>query len=331
MLALVRAILAPKQLAAPNAFAVDAIAIQVMRAFTLACAGNTHRCILGIEVSAAADISAGIRIHEVIGSPHGMSRCIEGVLIDTPMPVGPSDEQRLEHAVGGRVLLFAAPLDVVMQNHTSANKVLAPFEICESGNAGSCLRLQGHEVEMDNTRWVARAEQERALSAMMISACQNLGVNVVISQRVINRHLQERLVKAGVIPLERLSLRHADAVARLTGARPLGAWYHEPKSRRTPEQSVNGGVSFSEWAKALGVCGAISSVHLGGQSFTLIRPPPQEMWAGDGLVLETVVSEDVAAQPVATLVLCAPTVPEMRELSAVVLAATKVRLARTYK
>jgi hypothetical protein len=184
-------------------------------------------------------------------------------------------------------------------------------------------------VKFEKTRWVPRAEQERLLAAVIISACRQLEVGVVISQRVINRHLQEQLVKAGLIPLERVSVRHVDAVARLTGAQPLGTWHQEPESN--PAASERGGAydgraeaCVREWSKSLGVCGAINTIHLGGQRFTLIRPPSPEALARGCVVVEKEVAEKDAPSGVATLVLCAPTEPEMRELDAVVQAATMV-------
>jgi len=333
MLALLHAILAPKKLAAHDAVSVDAIAVQVLQAFLATCPEKKLPCDLGLDITSATNtINAGIRIHKVIGSRHDMSRCIEGVIIDTPMPVGPSYEQRLEYPVGGRVLLFTVPLDVVFESHSGhsfgADTSLSPFEISRNVAASGRLRCKSNSI--DKTRWVPKVEQDEALAAMMVGACQQLGVSVVISQRVISRHLQEQLMKAGVLPLERVSVRHVQAVMRLTGAQPLGTWCHKPKSMFIAEYSSCAGVPLREWAESLGVCGAISSVHLGCQSSTLIRPPSQETWGGCIVASESAESENkVTPQPVATLVLCAPTEPEMRELCTVVQAATRVGMANT--
>ena len=293
MLALLRSVLSPKSLAAPDADAVDTIAVQLLQAFILVCPEENAR----VVDSLSADFASGVRIHKVVGAPHEQSRCVEGVIIDTPVPLGPSDEQQLEYDSGGRVLVFTASLDVELDNRRRV-------------------------VTFEHTVWVPRAEQERRLAATIIGACRRLEIKVVISQRVINRHLQEQLVKAGILPLERVSIRHVDALARLTGAQPLGTWRHE--SDPIPGCNDRAGPCGSEWAKSFGVCGAINTVHLGGQRFTLIRPPSPVTFAESCEVAEKEVAEKHAPRSVATLVLCAPTEPEMKELDAVVKAATMV-------
>lgn len=303
MLALLRSVLSPKILAAPDADAVDIIAVQLLQAFILVCP-KAERA--QVNSSLFADFTSGIRIHKVVGGPHELSRCVEGIIIDTPVPVGPSDEQQLEYTPGGRVLVFIAALDVKLVDERSVGVV---------------------KFEENARRWVPRAEQERRLASTLVGACQQLQIKVVICQRVINRHLQEQLVKAGIVPLERVSVRHIDAVVRLTGARPLGPWYQEPESDPAGERvgcDDSARSCLGEWPKSYGICGAINPVHLGGQRFTLIRPPSPETLARSCVLAEKKMAHEDASRSFATLILCAPTEPEIRELDAVVRGAMAV-------
>lgn len=298
MLALLRAILSPKVLAASDSNAVDGIALQLMQAFIMTC--PTEKTTLDYLL---ADINSGIRIHKVVGAANELSRCVEGIIIDTPVPIGPSDEQQLGYVSGGNVLIFKASLDLELK-HPS-----------------------GHSFKSGGTLRAPRAEHERFLATIVVNACKILEVKVVISQRVINRHIQEQLIKAGVLPLERISGRYIDAVVRLTGAWPLGTWYHllQNFSAVKSTNSKYDELCASAWGKSVGICGAVDTIHLGGKRFTHICPP-EILHTGTG---RSVVKEDLPKRGkprnVATLVLCAPTELEMKDLDAVVQAAIKVK------
>ena len=307
MLALLRAVLSPKALAAPDPDAVDAVAVQLLHAFILACPEETAK---GTGHSFSADLAAGIRIHKVIGAPQEHSRCVEGIIIDTPVPLGPSDEQQLTQSAGGRVLVFAASLDVKLEDE-----------------GVNMQRRRVVKVGSTSSGWVPRVEQERHLAEVILGACRRLRVRIVISQRVINRRLQEQLVKAGILPLERISVRHVAAVVRLTGAQPLGSWRCEPDPQTASGLRgcvENAGTRESEWGGSVGVCGAINTIHVRGQKFTLICPPAPDTLVHRGCVVEKEVAQKCTPRGVATLLLCAPTEPEMRELDAVVQTAKTV-------
>ena len=183
------------------------------------------------------------------------------------------------------------------------------------------------KVGSTSSGWVPRVEQERHLAEVILGACRRLRVRIVISQRVINRRLQEQLVKAGILPLERISVRHVAAVVRLTGAQPLGSWRCEPDPQTASGHRgcvENAGTRESEWGGSVGVCGAINTIHVRGQKFTLICPPAPDTLVHRGCVVEKEVAQKCTPRGVATLLLCAPTEPEMRELDAVVQTAKTV-------
>ena len=58
--------------------------------------------------------------------------------------------------------------------------------------------------------------------AAFASAMQQAEVDIVVSQKVIPRHLQRRLRACGIVAIERLSLRYIRAVACVSGAQVLG-------------------------------------------------------------------------------------------------------------
>jgi hypothetical protein len=112
-----------------------------------------------------------------------------------------------------------------------------------------------------------------------------------------------------------------------------------------PRDGGDAGVGADQWAGAVGACGAVNTIHLGGERFTLIRPPPPPPPPPPPRPLigreapsclspanlkpplsptPNARAEKGCASSVATLVLCAPTEPEMKELNAVVRAATMV-------
>ena len=79
MLALARTVLAPKQLCAPDANTVEYLCVQLVQAFVLSAGPGGD--------PAEDGASAGIRIQEVLGPPPRASTCLDGVLIDTPVPL----------------------------------------------------------------------------------------------------------------------------------------------------------------------------------------------------------------------------------------------------
>ena len=149
-------------------------------------------------------------------------------------------------------------------------------------------------------------------------ACETLGVRVVLRARAVDRHLQQLLARRGVLPLERVPAADLAAVAHATGARPLEQWATSatgecdsaapapaPAARRNEDlRVVRRGV--------------------GAKRRRVRRRPPATL---EGNPPVKYVKMRGSARALDTLLLCAPTVPEMEELAAVVASARRA-LAR---
>ena len=153
-----------------------------------------------------------------------------------------------------------------------------------------------------------------AAAAEIARACETLGVRVVLCARAVDRHLQQLLARRGILPLERVPAADLDAVAHATGAEPLETW---TTSRSPGDDDAGGGdagtrtsASYAgEWASRVGAYEGVFPVTLEGN-------PPVKYVIVRG-----------SARALDTLLLCAPTVPEMEELAAVVASARRA-LAR---
>ena len=158
-----------------------------------------------------------------------------------------------------------------------------------------------------------------AAAAEIARACETLGVRVVLCARAVDRHLQQLLARRGVLPLERVPAADLAAVAHATGARPLEQWATsatgECDSARAGagaggETGTRTSASYAaEWAPNVGAYEGVLPATLEGN-------PPVKYVKMRG-----------SARALDTLLLCAPTVPEMEELAAVVASARRA-LAR---
>jgi len=153
-----------------------------------------------------------------------------------------------------------------------------------------------------------------AAAAEIARACETLGVRVVLCSRAVDRHLQQLLARRGVLPLERVPAADLAAVAHATGARPLEQWATSPVADvaegRGGETRAKTSASYAaEWAPRVGAYEGVVPATLEGN-------PPVKYVKMRG-----------SARALDTLLLCAPTVPEMEELAAVVASARRA-LAR---
>ena len=159
-----------------------------------------------------------------------------------------------------------------------------------------------------------------AAAAEIARACETLGVRVVLCSRAVDRHLQQLLARRGVLPLERVPAADLAAVAHATGARPLEQWATSATGecdsaragaeKRGGETRTKTSASYAaEWAPNVGAYEGVVPATLEGN-------PPVKYVKMRG-----------SARALDTLLLCAPTVPEMEELAAVVASARRA-LAR---
>ena len=95
--------------------------------------------------------------------------------------------------------------------------------------------------------------------AAFASAMQQAEVHIVVSQKVIPRHLQRRLRACGIVAIERLSLRYIRAVACVSGAQVLGQTALRVMCTTTttttaPQTTAAASASPSQYGKLQSIC-----------------------------------------------------------------------------
>jgi len=203
-----------------------------------------------------------VRVEGVIGLPTMESHWVEGLLLDTPVC------SRTMSALpfrGGKVALFEAPLDgrVNLKGGGDPATRIVPVPVDYGGDPES-------------------QELHKLLS--LVARLKGEGVGVVGSQRVIHEKVKEALVHSGMLPLERLSARHADAVARCTGSMLLASTDPDAVDRMGP---------------AFGSVGGVEELHIAETRLLLVHPPKRG---------------GARAMPVATVIVGASNGFAMREL-----------------
>ena len=257
---------------------LEALALSVLSTASLARLsprGAEHLAKLTVHAFAHAipdRVSKGtcVRVEGVVGLATDESHWVEGLLLDTPVC---SRARRALPYKGGTVALFAASLDcsdLLGEKNQAARAVPVQVE-CEG------------DLDADQLKRLLK----------LVSRLKAAGVGIVCSQRVIHDKVKDALSQASILPLERLSARHADAFARCTGALLLASTDPDAVDRMVP---------------AFGSTGALEEVHLGEKRLLLVHIPPR---AGD------------RAMPVATIVVGASNSIAMRELKSVMASAVQ--------
>ena len=304
---LVRSLFSSKPVAVPDASTANALAVRVVKTLPFAV----------VETISKFDArNLCTRVLQVIGSDHEVSRCVEGVVINRQLSERVSDWLQTGCRVEGHVLVFTDPLEVPSVSGSSSEVDSNAARTTECKKCNLSIRSD----------WSAFLKRERIIATAVVDSCCRLGVKVVFSQCVMNTHLQERLLRAGVLPIDRLSAIHIDALACLTRAKPLNS-----SMLLTMQDDEDGSVSEScaafaqELSHSLGVCGKISSIRLGGKTFPHVRPPSEGPVAHvmTQLVQDSIPNEN-KPNSLRTLILCAPSDFEIRELNCAIQSASKV-------
>ena len=301
---LVRSLFSSKPVAVPDASTANALAVRVVKTLPLAVAET-------ISKFDARNLCT--RVLQVIGSDHEVSRCVEGIIINRQLNERVSDWLETGSHAEGRVLVFTDSLEVPSVSGSN------PAVDSNPARATEC------NVSI-RSEWSAFLKRERMIATAVVDSCCRLGVKVVFSQCVMNNHLQERLLRAGVLPIDRLSAIHIDTLACLTRAKPLNS-----SMLLTMQHDEGGSISEScaafaqDLSSSLGVCGKISSVRLGGKIFPHVRPPSEgpdaHVMAQTG---QNSIPNENKPKSLRTLILCAPSDFELRELNCAVQSASKV-------
>ena len=154
-----------------------------------------------------------------------------------------------------------------------------------------------------------------AAAAEIARACETLGVRVVLCARAVDRHLQQLLARRGVLPLERVPAADLAAVAHATGARPLSSGRRPRRANATPLAPAPAPAPRRERGPPR------RTPRSGAERRRVRRRPPGD--ARGKPPREVRQDAGQRARALDTLLLCAPTVPEMEELAAVVASARR--------
>lgn len=152
------------------------------------------------------------RVRVVMGSDACKSRLLNGVLLDTPsLPMGASFSRRFGSGDGSG--LGAKSTKVAIY---SCSLMLHGDE----KELGKQIRVERVARSDDSAGWSASDVQLKRMRDL-VNTWTNVSVGVVASQKRIHPYLKALLIERGVLPLERLSARHVDAVAVAAGATPI--------------------------------------------------------------------------------------------------------------
>ena len=291
LLAVVRAVLAPKRVAFPGAEPedIERLAVLLVSAFVrslpdgaAAATANPSEAAEARSSRAAAARAAmllpGVRQLAVIGPRVGDTELIDGVLIDTGWPLGAALPEEI--AGGLPVALYDVSLEAALP---------------EGLDAGVSLTMRcdgrGPAEDPDGSDSAAGAESE-ALLRRFADGVARAGVRVLGCQQRVAPALVRLLLDRGVLPLPRLSLRHVGAVRRLSGATPL--------SHLQPPKPSD-----------LGRLAAVRKIERAERTYLHLLPPSARSFVRGA-------SAGASPCPVVTLVLCAPNRSASEELAAVV-------------
>ena len=155
------------------------------------------------ENMSTAEIAQTIRVQGLIGRPVSDSRMDScAVYIDTSLPASMPSGTASARLRG--VVLYECSLCLTEPS------VAFTSETATGADGAASL-------------WSVGSVEEKAM-AELGAALRGLGVGVVATQKLMHPSLERVLLDAGILPLQRLSIRHVAAVQAVTGAAVLSSW-----------------------------------------------------------------------------------------------------------
>jgi hypothetical protein len=144
-----------------------------------------------------------VRVWTAVGRPVSESRVlVNAVVIDTLLP-SQIPVKFLDNSASGQLL----------------SVVLYDVSLMFEATAGLEVRTTGHTIDAPSL-----SEKEAADLTAIGERFVAMNVTVVGTQKLMHPFLEAYLVAHGILPLQRLSVRHIAALQRLTGARVLSSW-----------------------------------------------------------------------------------------------------------
>jgi chaperonin GroEL (HSP60 family) len=190
MLQLAKSALQTKAVCRLSVREVDFLAVLLVQAF-----------IAGLTMDHAAGVISVpmVRVLCLVGRDSLASEMLNGVLVDIPLPPGAPRTMGATSTV-----LYNVNLDFSASEQFSEHVPVAV--VARAGDEGE---------------WAASELSRRAMEELC-EEWARLGVGLVASQKRIHPYLKHRLLAIGVVPLERLSIRHIQALHSVIGGKLLG-------------------------------------------------------------------------------------------------------------
>lgn len=161
----------------------------------------------GLEINPKTGLVAvpSVRVLSLVGKDTMASEVLDGVIVDIPLPIGaPRSLSKV------RTVLYNVNLDLSANEQYSEN-----MHVKIAAVASSPLP--------DSARDWTTTEASKTLMHQLADTWTKLGVGLVASQKRIHPYLLHLLITRGIVPLQRLSIRHIQAVHAAIGGKLLGS------------------------------------------------------------------------------------------------------------
>jgi len=193
LVALARSVVAPKQKVCADARETDHVCRTLAEAFVLALPEDAFR-------------KPHIGLITVVGPNVLHTFTTSNLVVDVPMT---HQIEKMLPLESPSIVVFNTSLDIDLDRHAQ--------EPAASGEG------QGVQIRITGGDPAAAMNYELALLSRLVDSLAGEGVAVAASQKTIHPFVKQELVQRGIVPIERLSLRHVDAVASSCGVRPVSA------------------------------------------------------------------------------------------------------------
>ena len=254
----------------------------------------------------SSTFASNIRIHELpVGMSGGIMRSsiVEGAVIDIPLPIHrtihalcapsspqPASSSSLRKYVHLRVIIYNINLTFAESEHMDADLTLN-HNIAEDDNDDA-----DDNEAVDQPKGKGKSYQQSLYGLMrgLVDRWSSLGVTLVCAQKVMHPYLKQCCLERGMLPLERLSIRHVHAVHQVAGGEVLSG---------IGEQLVR--------PQAVGTLAALEEKVIARRRYLFLTPEPP-----NATTSTSAAAAATAAAGVSTFLLSCPTLAQQGELSA---------------
>jgi hypothetical protein len=246
------------------------LSVLLLQAFI---AGLPHRNNSG---SSKTTLSSTVRILPITGAPSLSSYIMEhGILVDIPLPIGAPRKLIASNLHDGmRVILYNISITADPTELFSSSVYLRTTDSSSSSSTTTPSSAPTNEV------WDATSVRYNELTSL-VDLWHALGIRVILCQKLIHPVVRHYALSLGILPIERLSIRHINAVHTITGGTVLSSLSHNVATKD--------------------VCGKIASIEeklIGKRKYLQMTP----------------ISNKSSGDAISTMVLCGVDEPAIDEL-----------------